>query len=57
MKKDQIKLLASLAKEIKEESKNKAHALLTLQCAKILTKQGNFSGKYSNLNRIVVDAE
>jgi hypothetical protein len=57
MKTNQIKLLTSLAKEIKTENKDKAKALATLQSAKILTKKGNFSKKYSNLNRIVVSAK
>ena len=57
MKTNQIKLLTSLAKEIKTKNKDKAKALATLQSAKILTKKGNFSKKYSNLNRIVVSAK
>lgn len=51
MEANQIKLLASLAKEIKAEKKDKASVAATLQSAKILTKQGNFTSKFSNLNR------
>lgn len=54
MSKNQIKLLTSLAKEIKAEKKDKTKIVATLQSAKILTKNGNFTGKFSNLNRVVV---
>lgn len=57
MKSNQIKLLNSLAREIKTEKKDKARVVATLQSAKILTKQGNFTGKFSNLNRIAVNAK
>jgi len=52
MKSDQVKLLISLAKEIKTERKDKNKIVFTLQSAKILTKQGNFTRKFSNLKRV-----
>ena len=52
METNQIKLLHSLAKKIKEEKKEKDKSLSTLCAAKILTKNGNFTGKFSNLNRV-----
>jgi hypothetical protein len=57
MKSNQIKLLTTLAKEIKAEKRDKAKVLATLQSAKILTRQGNFTGKFSNLNRVVVSSK
>jgi len=57
MEKNQIKLLSSLAKEIKVEKKEKAKIFATLQSAKILTKQGNFTSKFSNLNRFALVSE
>lgn len=57
MKSNQIKLLNSLAREIKAERKDKAKVVATLQSAKILTKQGNFTGKFGNLNRVAVSAK
>lgn len=54
MERNQIKLLTSLAKKIKAEKKDKNAVILTLQSAKILTKSENFTGNFSNLNRIVV---
>lgn len=50
---DQIKLLSSLAKEIKTEKKDREKVVAFLQSAKILTKHENFTGNYSNLQRIV----
>ncbi|HNY62885.1 MAG TPA: hypothetical protein PLH70_04205 [Bacteroidales bacterium] len=57
METNQIKLLNSLAKEIKTKKKDKTGIIITLQSAKILTKQGNFTGKFNNLNRIVITAK
>lgn len=57
MKSNQVKLLTSLAKEIKSGKKNKAKIVATLQSAKILTKQGNFTDKYSNLNRVATSSK
>lgn len=54
---DQIKLLNSLAKEIKMEKKEKDKVLVVLQSAKILTKDENFSGKFSNLKRVVPNSQ
>lgn len=50
---NQIKLIASLAKKLKAEKKDKKAVISTLQSAKILTKSENFTGNFSNLNRIV----
>lgn len=50
---NQIKLLTSLAKKIKAEKKDKKTVVVTLQSAKILTKSENFTGNFSNLNRLV----
>lgn len=52
MKSNQIQLLESLAREIKSEKKEKGKVIATLQSAKILTKNGNFTGKFSNLSRV-----
>ncbi len=57
MKINQVKLLFSLAKEIKSEKKEKAKTIASLKSAKILTKQGNFTGKFSNLNRAIVSSK
>lgn len=56
MKSNQVKLLNTLAKEIKSEKKDKAKVAATLQSAKILTKRGNFTSKFSNLNRVAVES-
>ena len=50
----QIKLLTSLAKEVKAEKKNRTAAVATLQSAKILTKGENLTGNYSHLKKVVV---
>lgn len=54
---NQIKLLKTLAKEIKTEEKSKDKVIASLHSAKILTKQGNFTGKYSNLKRVVLQSK
>ncbi len=48
----QVKLLAALAKRIKSEEKDKARVIATLQSAKILTKEKNFTGHLKNLNKV-----
>lgn len=53
MEANQVKLLASLAKRIKSEKKDRAKVVATLQSAKILTKNENFTGHYSNLKKVV----
>jgi|688.fasta_scaffold1019208_2 hypothetical protein len=55
MENKQIKLLATLAKEIRAEKKDKVKIMETLQSAKILTRSGNLSGPYRNLNRVTTD--
>ena len=57
MKANQVKLLISLAREIKTEKKEKSRVVATLQSAKILTKNGNFTSKFSNLNRALVNTK
>jgi len=54
MENTQVKLLNSLAKKIKAEKRDKEAVILTLQSAKILTKSGNFSSNFINLNKIFV---
>lgn len=53
MEANQVKLLASLAKKIKYEKKDRAKVVASLQSAKILTKNENFTGHYSNLKKVV----
>lgn len=55
METNQVKLLASLAKKIKTEKKDRAKVVASLQSAKILTKNEKFTNKYSNLNKVVLD--
>ena len=54
MEANQVKLLGSLAKKIKSENKNRDKVVASLQSAKILTKQENLTGKYSNLSKVVL---
>jgi len=53
MSSNQVKLLKTLAKEIKTEKKVRDKVVASLQSAKILTKQENFTGNYSHLKRVV----
>ena len=46
---NQIKLLADLAKNIKNEPKNKEEAISFLQSAKILDSKENYSKNYPTL--------
>lgn len=57
MEANQVKLLASLAKRIKSEKKDRAKVVATLQSAKILTKNENFTGHFSNLKKVVAVAK
>lgn len=57
MKSTQIKLLTDFAKEIKSEKKNKAKVRATLQSARILTKEENFTRNFSNLNRVTTSSK
>ena len=52
METDQIELLKNLAKKVKSEKRNRDDVMASLQSAKILTKQGNFTRHFSNLNRV-----
>ena len=52
MEANQVKLLASLAKKIKSEEKDRTKVLASLQSAKILTKGGNFTCYFKNLNKV-----
>ncbi len=54
MKTSQLKLLKDLAKEIKTTKRSKDEIIVSLQSAKILTKQGNFTGNFNNLNRTLI---
>lgn len=51
----QIKLLTSLARDIRTEQKDRKTAVTTLQSAKILTKSENLTGNFSNLNKVVIN--
>lgn len=53
MENNQVKLLKALAKSIRAEKKDRTKILTSLQSAKILTKNENFTGTYSNLKRVV----
>jgi hypothetical protein len=53
MEKKQIALLTALAKRLKTENKDKAKVVASLQAAKILTKNGNFTEHYKTLNKVV----
>ncbi len=53
METNQVKLLETLAKKIKSEKRDKAQIIASLHAAKILTKQGNFTNKFSNLSKVV----
>lgn len=57
METNQIKLLSNLAKKIKAQKKDKSTVIVSLQNAKILTKEGNLTGKYNNLKRVVSTAK
>ena len=50
---NQLKLLNSLAKQIKAEKKDRKSIVETLRLAKILTKTENFTHNYSNLRKVV----
>jgi hypothetical protein len=53
MEANQIALLTALAKKIKTEKKDIAKVVASLQSAKILTKNGNFTAHYSSLKKVV----
>lgn len=52
METNQIKLLKDLARNIKAEKRNKASIITSLQSAKILTKNENFTGHLKMLDRL-----
>lgn len=54
MESNQVKLLKALAKNIRTEKKDRIKVMTSLQAAKILTKQENFTATYSNLRRVVI---
>ncbi len=53
MEVNQVDLLASLAKEIQSEEKDRAKIVATLRSAKIITIHENFTEHYSNLKKVV----
>lgn len=57
MENNQIKLLASLAKKIKSERKDRNEIIVTLQSARILTKGENFTSHFSNLKKVVTTSK
>lgn len=54
MKTNQIKLLKELANEIRTAKRSGDEVVISLQPAKILTKQENFTGKFNNLKRVCI---
>jgi hypothetical protein len=52
MESNQLKLLIELAKRISSERKDRAAVVASLQSAKILTKNENFSTHFKNLDKI-----
>jgi hypothetical protein len=52
MENNQISLLASLAKKIQSEEKNRTKILASLNSAKILTKKGDFTSHYPKLKKL-----
>jgi hypothetical protein len=52
MERKQIKLLKALAKKIKSEKREREVVIESLQSAKILTKEENFTGHLKNLDKI-----
>lgn len=57
MDEKQIKLLKALAKKIKSEKRERKVVISSLQSAKILTKEENFTGHYKNLDKIFASTE
>lgn len=53
MEKKQIELLTALAKKLNTESKDKAKVVASLQAAKILAKNGDFTEHYRSLRKVV----
>jgi hypothetical protein len=53
----QAKLLSDLAKKIKSKPKSREQIVVTLKSAKILTQNGNLTGHYSNLKKVVSISE
>lgn len=49
----QVKLLTSLAKDIKAKQTDRKSAVITLQSAKILTKSENLTGNFSTLKKVI----
>lgn len=52
MESNQLKLLTDLAQKIRTAKKDKRKILASLQSAKILTKQGNFTSQYRHLSKV-----
>lgn len=50
---NQVKLLTTLAKEIKAREKSKSDIIETLHSAKIITRGENFTEHFSNLAKVV----
>lgn len=57
MEENQIKLLSTLAKKLKSEKKDRSKAIESLQSAKILTRNENFTGRYKNLDKVFTVAK
>lgn len=52
MEEKQLELLKVLARKIKLEKKERSNVIASLQSAKILTKNGNFTGHLKNLDKV-----
>ncbi len=52
MEANQLKLLMDLAKKITSEKKDRASVIASLQSAKILTKNENFSSHFKKLDKV-----
>lgn len=52
MEQDQIKLLHKLAKELKAQTKDRRSVVASLQSAKILTKNENFTSHLKHLEKV-----
>ena len=53
----QIKLLKELAITIKKQNRTKENIITSLQSAKILTKNKNFTNHLKNLNKLFISQQ
>jgi N-glycosylase/DNA lyase len=57
MEERQLKLLKALAKKIRSEKKERADVVASLQSARILTKNENFTCHLKNLDKVFAEPE